>query len=118
MAERVYGRMPPESLGRALAERVGDCSAFVASASGTEPLQTRQRQAEQTPNNEKPAQSAGRAVPRDRIELPTRGFSNVRPVWPRPRKARGGRAIEEGVAAELQQIAVLRPRFPKTSGTG
>lgn len=30
MAERVYGRMPIESLGRMLAERVGDCSAPAA----------------------------------------------------------------------------------------
>lgn len=36
MAETIYGRMPVESLGRALSERVGDpCSAFVATTRGT-----------------------------------------------------------------------------------
>jgi integrase len=68
MAERVYGRMPVESLGRMLAERVGDCSAFVAN----------------TRSAERPVQHIGQleradfpvnVVPRDRIELPTRGFS-------------------------------------------
>ena len=36
MAERVYERMPVESLGRALAERVGDCSTGVAEPVGTQ----------------------------------------------------------------------------------
>jgi hypothetical protein len=60
MAERVYGRMPVESLGRMLAERVGDCSAFVAN----------------TRSAERPVQHIGQleradfpvnVVPRDRI---------------------------------------------------
>jgi hypothetical protein len=68
MAERVYGRLPIESLGRMLAERVGDCSAFVANTRGSErPLQhIGQLDHAKTPVN---------LVPRDRIELPTRGFS-------------------------------------------
>jgi hypothetical protein len=57
-------------------------------------------------------------VPRDGIEPPTRGFSSLRPVWPRPRKTRGGREVEEAAAADLHQIAVLRPRFPRTGRTG
>ena len=57
-------------------------------------------------------------VPRDGIEPPTRGFSSLRPVWPRPRKTRGGREVEEAAAADLQRIAVLRPRFPRTGRTG
>jgi hypothetical protein len=36
MAERVYGRVPVESLGRMLAERVGDSSAFVANTRSAE----------------------------------------------------------------------------------
>jgi hypothetical protein len=36
MAERVYGRVPIEELGRMLAERVGDCCAFVANTRSAE----------------------------------------------------------------------------------
>ena len=46
------------------------------------------------------------------------GFSSLRPVWPRPRKTRGGREVEEAAAADLQRIAVLRPRFPRTGRIG
>jgi len=68
MAERVYGRMPIESLSKALAERVGDCSVFVANTCGTERPEQQMRQPDQQNSPLKP-------VPRDRIELPTRGFS-------------------------------------------
>ena len=64
------------------------------------------------------ANSSVKPVPRDGIEPPTRGFSSLRPVWPRPRKTRGERVVEESTAAHLQQIAVLRPRFPKTRRNG
>jgi integrase len=68
MAERVYGRMPVESLGRMLADRVGDRSAFVANTAGAQRSgrQVRRPDRAKTPVN---------VVPRDRIELPTRGFS-------------------------------------------
>ena len=68
MAERVYGRVPVESLGRMLAERVGDCSAFVATTRGSERHVQHIGQLDH-------ANYAVNTVPRDRIELPTRGFS-------------------------------------------
>jgi hypothetical protein len=70
MAERVYGRMPVESLGRALAERVGDCSAYVAKPVETLRSGRRIRQLDR-------AKTSVNAVPRDGIEPPTRGFSKV-----------------------------------------
>jgi integrase len=70
MAERVYGRMPVESLGRALAERVGDCSTGVADPVGTQRSRSSGRQLDRANSSRKP-------VPRDGIEPPTRGFSTV-----------------------------------------
>jgi integrase len=69
MAERVYGRMPVEFLGRQLAQRLGDaCSVFVANAGSSLPPMRLMRQANSSKN-------PVNVVPRDRIELPTRGFS-------------------------------------------
>jgi hypothetical protein len=71
MAERVYGRVPIESLGRMLADRVGDCSAFVANTGGSERLEQHIGQLDH-------ANFPVNLVPRDRIELPTRGFQSQR----------------------------------------
>jgi hypothetical protein len=68
MTERVYGRVPVDSLGERLAERVGDCSAYVANTRGAE---RSVRQMGRSDRSKTPAKT----VPRDRIELPTRGFS-------------------------------------------
>ncbi len=79
MVERVYGRMPVQSLGRALERRTGlsesdrlsrseRCSAFVANASESERNQTLQR----TPEVPFPPINL---VSEDGIEPPTRGFS-------------------------------------------
>jgi integrase len=70
MVERVYGRMPVESLGRALAERVGDCSAFVATPRKTLRSVGAVDGLDRQDSSEK-------LVPRDGIEPPTRGFSKV-----------------------------------------
>jgi integrase len=68
MVERVYGRMPVESLGAAVRARVGDCSAFVADTAG--------RAGESGPSAEVDRLGLPRnVVPRDGIEPPTRGFS-------------------------------------------
>jgi integrase len=109
MAERVYGRMPVESLGRLLADRVGDCSAFVANTRATPTLERPMRRAgaSKTPVN---------AVPRDRIELPTRGFSILGRVWPKPRKDVGMRVMTRGAAAPVQQVARLGVVWPRTTG--
>ena len=67
MVERVYGRMPIESLRNQLAQRVGDCSAFVANTS--------ERRRSKRPKRQPDRQKAAETVPRDGIEPPTRGFS-------------------------------------------
>jgi len=75
MVERVYGRLPVESLGRALRERLGeperlpeDCSVFATDAGDSE--------GSVGPGGQ-PREPffAGFSVPRDGIEPPTRGFS-------------------------------------------
>ncbi len=69
MAERVYGRIPVESLGAALSARVGDdCSTFVVNTRKTGRKGRRMRRADL-------AHSPANPVPRDGIEPPTRGFS-------------------------------------------
>jgi hypothetical protein len=85
MVERVYGRMDPHSLGRALQRRLGAseaanppataavtpknaCSAFVANAGESERDQTLQRTSEV-------AFLSANIVSGDGIEPPTRGFS-------------------------------------------
>ena len=47
-------------------------------------------------------------VPRDRIELPTRGFSIPVPMWPRPRNRRGKRVVAQRGAADMQRIRRTR----------
>jgi integrase len=68
MVERVYGRMPPESLGAALRDRVGDCNAIVTASGGKGRKMRNMRP-------QKPHETPGFPVPRDGIEPPTRGFS-------------------------------------------
>ncbi len=78
MVERVYGRMPVDSLGRALRARLegantapapsGDCSVFVANEGRSEGSGRPERRPET-------AKTAAFVVPRDGIEPPTRGFS-------------------------------------------
>ena len=111
MAERVYGRMPVESRGRLLADRVGDCSAFVANTRATQPPERPMRRVvgAKTPVN---------TVPRDRIELPTRGFSILSHVWPRPRKDVGLRVMTRVDAAPVQQVVGLSVVRPRTTARG
>ena len=69
MAERVYGRIPVESLGAALSGRVGDdCSTFVVNTRQTGRRMRRMRRVDR-------ANPPTNPVPRDGIEPPTRGFS-------------------------------------------
>jgi hypothetical protein len=68
MVERVYGRMPAESLKASLEARLGDCNAF---ATHTWENRAPERQ-------ERPSETAlllENIVSRDGIEPPTRGFS-------------------------------------------
>jgi len=68
MVERVYGRMPVDTLGATLRRRVGDCSAIVANSGGQGRKVRKMRPHDQQ-------KTAGFLVPRDGIEPPTRGFS-------------------------------------------
>jgi len=83
MAERVYGRIPVESLGASLSARVGDdCSTFVVNTRKTGRKGRRMRRADL-------ANSPANAVPRDGIEPPTRGFS-----VPEPRGVTSGKILK------------------------
>ncbi|MEY4578741.1 MAG: hypothetical protein RL701_3444, partial [Pseudomonadota bacterium] len=84
MVERVYGRMPIDDLERRLAVAIGqsDCSTGATTAcsagatdSSNPPGFTELPAQPAEPLNAKAPQKAGSFVPRDRIELPTRGFS-------------------------------------------
>jgi integrase len=84
MVERVYGRMPVRSLGRALErhlppEPIADCSTCAADSSQTERHRRPRRRAEAR-------FPAGFMVSGDGIEPPTRGFS-----VPNPKGQVGGR---------------------------
>jgi integrase len=76
MVERVYGRLPIDDLARRLAQELGasavpylclDSADSMDSVDALDQLSTGRKQ--------KTPQKAGFLVPRDRIELPTRGFS-------------------------------------------
>jgi hypothetical protein len=71
MVERVYGRMPHESLGATLRQRLGDCSAYVATTRRTQSSERPQRLRE-PPDLSEISQVS---VPRAGIEPATRGFS-------------------------------------------
>jgi integrase len=71
MVERVYGRIPPESLGATLRQRLGDCSAYVATTRRTQSTERPQRHREPSDLSEISQVS----VPRAGIEPATRGFS-------------------------------------------
>jgi integrase len=71
MVERVYGRMPHESLGATLRQRLGDCSGYVATTRRTESSERPQRQ----PAPSQPSELSRASVPRAGIEPATRGFS-------------------------------------------
>ena len=73
MVERVYGRLPIEVLAHRLAIETGsiDCHTGVTARSEINGLPAPRTKA----LNEKPRKKRGEVVPRDRIELPTRGFS-------------------------------------------
>jgi integrase len=77
MVERVYGRMPIDDLERRLAVAIGqtDCSAFATDSSKTPGFSGLGAHGTDTPETQKPRETRGLSVPRDRIELPTRGFS-------------------------------------------
>jgi integrase len=85
MVERVYGRLPTDDLARRLALAIGqtDCSTGATDSvetpglNGPVGLDTEHQ-------NAKTPHEAGSSVPRDRIELPTRGFSIPISVHPSP----------------------------------
>ena len=76
MVERCYGRMPIGDLERRLAAAIGqtDCSTAATDSANTAGF-TALNGPDAQPLNAKTPREAGYVVPRDRIELPTRGFS-------------------------------------------
>ncbi len=71
MTERVYGQMSSEDLGRLITQRTAQVAGILMGGNETKSGGTEGIAA--TPDLQKPA---GFLVPRDRIELPTRGFSS------------------------------------------
>jgi len=71
MVERVYGRMPVESLRDSLERRLNECSKYAADANDLERNKRRTRPSE-------PSFFSGNVVPRVGIEPTTRGFSGNR----------------------------------------
>jgi integrase len=66
------------------------------------------------PTNEEAPPEARLSVPRDGIEPPTRGFSNLTDVWPKPGKSRAIRHAAKRAYTPVQQTAgiqVVRPRL-------
>jgi hypothetical protein len=76
MVERCYGRLPVNDLERRLAAAIGqlDCSAGATDSANIAGF-TGPSAHDADTRNAKTPQEAGSIVPRDRIELPTRGFS-------------------------------------------
>lgn len=58
--------------------------------------------------NAKPREMRGSEMPRDRIELPTRGFSTPRRVWPKPRNNTRRRSDDTPDAAPAQRDHMSR----------
>jgi len=77
MVERIYGRLPIDDLERRLAAAIGqsDCSADATDSAKTAGFTGPSAPIADTENAKTP-RKAGSLVPRDRIELPTRGFSS------------------------------------------
>ncbi|MFM2419027.1 MAG: hypothetical protein RL385_3750 [Pseudomonadota bacterium] len=75
MVERVYGRLPVDQLAARLAQELGPNSLPYVCPASSEPLD--QADALDGAETKKAAENRGFLVPRDRIELPTRGFSSV-----------------------------------------
>jgi len=79
MLEQVYARLTTEQLGQRMAASLGldvgdqasECSTCAADSAAPDGLPG----LDAAPQTQKPAEKAGLMVPRDRIELPTRGFS-------------------------------------------
>ena len=72
----VYGRLPVDDLTRRLELAIGqtDCSTGATANAETAALPALNAPSAD-PQNAQTPQEAGYVVPRDRIELPTRGFS-------------------------------------------
>jgi len=95
MVERVYGRLPIELLEKRLAEATGSIYLHTGVTNGDEITALPAPSAKAL--NEKPRKKRGGAVPRDRIELPTRGFSILKGNGGSTRSDRWLRLIRGGV---------------------
>jgi len=106
MAERVYGRIPVESLGAALGQRVGDRrDAFVPATGKSRGTMGRAARAKRPLFSQK-------AVPRDGIEPPTRGFSiPCSHCPPQPSSANKSSRVIAAAAAAPSSAASASPRF-------
>ena len=103
MVERVYGRLPTQDLAARLSAAIGqsDCSVFAADSGELGGFNGSIGQGADREGGE----IKGNWVPRDRIELSTRGFSVLVHLWPRPRKYKANRQRGARTAAYLHQPA-------------
>ncbi|MDH5673703.1 MAG: site-specific integrase [Myxococcales bacterium] len=115
MVRKVYARIGdqakrdalaklPSLAGPAVTEIVTDRSGNSGRSGRRGPRTRRHVRARKQKSPQNEASSGDDVVPRDRIELPTRGFSIPTPVWPRPRNKRGKRLLGGSGAAYVQQI--------------
>jgi integrase len=94
MVERIYGQLSMGTFEQAIA-RLPRCAVFVPDAFAKERLRETHETTERIDEAQLARKISGCLVPRDGIEPPTRGFSDLTPVNPRRRKFRvlsGGRA--------------------------
>lgn len=106
MVERVYGRLPVDMLARRVAGELGLPLPHVCQT-GAEGPDT--WDALDEAETKKTRQKPGFQVPRDRIELPTRGFSIPVQMWPTPREHLGNHKPAKRARPNVGQSRAPRP---------
>ena len=106
MVERVYGRLPVDLLARRVAGELGLALPDVCHTPAEGPDAWDRLNSAET---KKPRRKPGFQVPRDRIELPTRGFSIPVQMWPTPREHLGNHKPGRRARPHFGQSRAPRP---------